>query len=183
MAETLTITGLAGSIRVGSHSRGLLAALARLLPPGTDYAALDIGTLPHYDQDLDAGEGPTPVAAARARVQASDALLIVTPEFNHSIPGVLKNALDWLSRPAFRSSTTYKPVLCATVSPGPLGGVRAQAALRDVLASMLCHLPPAKELVVTQVGQKVVEDTITDAATLTHFEQALRAFLQTIRRP
>lgn len=174
---SLTVTGLAGSIRAASSARILLASVARLLPPGTDYASIDIGALPHYNEDLDHEHGPESVAAARARILESDAVLIITPEFNHSLPGVLKNALDWLSRPAFKSSFINKPVFYATVSPSPLGGVRAQAAMRDTLAAMLCRLPPMKELVVGQVHEKITDGVLTDFATIAHFAQALDHFL------
>ncbi|MCB8875035.1 NADPH-dependent FMN reductase [Acidisoma silvae] len=177
---TLTITGIAGSLRAASASRMTLDGMAGLLPPGTDYASLDIGALPHYNQDQDGESSPESVSAARARIFASDAVLIVTPEFNHSLPGVLKNALDWLSRPAFESGFIDKPVLFATVSPGALGGVRAQAAMRDTLSSMLCRLSPAKELVVAHVGEKITDGKLTDAVTIAHFTQALDSFLTEI---
>ncbi|MCB8880632.1 NAD(P)H-dependent oxidoreductase [Acidisoma cellulosilytica] len=177
---TLTITGIAGSLRAASTARILLEGMASLLPSGSDYAAIDIGALPHYNQDLDDERGPGSVASARARIFASDAVLIVTPEFNHSLPGVLKNALDWLSRPAFKSGFIGKPVLFATVSPGPLGGVRAQAAMRDTLSAMLCRLPPYKELVVGTVGGKITDGKLTDAVTVAHFSQALDRFLAEI---
>jgi chromate reductase len=177
MTTTLTITGISGSIRAASSARIVLEGMARLLPASTDYATVDIGALPHYNQDLDEGEGPETVSAARARVSASDAVLIVTPEFNHSLPGVLKNALDWLSRPAFKSCATGKPMLFATISPGALGGVRAQAALREVLASMLCLLPSTKELVVGHVAEKITDGTLADPATIAHFTRALGHFL------
>ena len=174
---TLTVTGIAGSLRAAATSRIVLEGMARLLPSGTDYATIDIGQMPHYNQDLDGENSPDSVIAARARIFASDAVLIVTPEFNHSLPGVLKNALDWLSRPAFKSGFIDKPVLFATVAPRALGGVRAQAAMRDTLSSMLCRLPPLKELVVSDVGEKITDGVLTDAVTLAHFAQALNRFL------
>jgi chromate reductase len=182
MSTRLTVTGIAGSVRAASSSRIVLEGMASLLPVGTDYASINIAALPHYNEDLDKGEGPEAVAAARARVTESDALLIVTPEFNHSLPGVLKNTIDWLSRPAFKSCLIGKPVLFATFSPGALGGVRAQAAMRDVLSATLCRLPPLKELVVTHVAEKITDGVLTDRTTLSFFADALADFLKDIRR-
>jgi chromate reductase len=115
-------------------------------------------------------------------VAASDALLIVTPEFNHGLPGVLKNTLDWLSRPAFDSSLTGKPVMFATLSPGALGGVRAQSQMRETLASMLCQLVPLPEIAITHVGEKIAGDRLVDEATLKHAGGVLARFLENIAR-
>lgn len=178
MNRQATITGIAGSIRRQSHSQAALRSLAALLPAGTDYAAIDIGALPHYDQDLDGAAAPASVSAARARIAASDAVLIVTPEFNHGIPGVLKNTLDWLSRPAFTSCFVGKPVLFASIGPGILGGVRAQSQLRETLAAMLCRMAPLKELVVTEIADKITDGQLTDTRTLAHFAATLDGFLK-----
>ena len=145
----MKIVGMAGSLREGSYAKMILATLFSLAPDGAECEALDVGRLPHYNQDLEDDTLPDAVVRARQAVEAADAVFIVTPEFNHSVPGVLKNALDWLSRPAFKSCMLGKPVFFCTFSPGALGGVRAQAHLREVLASMLCILPPLHEVAVT----------------------------------
>ncbi|WP_271025496.1 NADPH-dependent FMN reductase [Rhizobium sp. RCAM05973] len=98
MSQTLRIIGLVGSLRAASYSRTVLETIAEMLPDGTKFEAIDIGSLPHYNEDLEKDVLPDPVAYGREMVAASDAVLIVTPEFNHGIPGVLKNTLDWLSR-------------------------------------------------------------------------------------
>jgi chromate reductase len=182
MTQPLTITGIAGSLRATSYSRVVLQSIAALLPAGTRFEALDIGSLPHYNEDLDRDSAPGAVARGRALVAASDAVIIVTPEFNHGIPGVLKNTLDWLSRPAFKSSFIRKPVMFATISPGALGGVRTQSHLREALASMLCRLVPVPEIAITYVNTKVADERLTDAPTLEHIGNVLKTFLSDIAK-
>lgn len=180
VTSSLKIVGIAGSLRAASYSRIVLKAVARLLPEGAEFTAVDIGSLPHYNEDLEREALPSSVAAARARVHACDAVIIVTPEFNHGAPGVLKNALDWLSRPAFTGCMRSKPVLFATLSPGALGGVRAQHALRETLSSMLCRLVSLPEIAITHVGTKVTRDELTDQSTLAFIGNTLEQFLQAI---
>ena len=177
MEQGLRLVGIAGSIRRDSYARAVMHGTARLFPPGTHYEELLPGDLPHYNSDHDNAELPAVVKAARDQVAASDAVLIVTPEFNHGIPGVLKNALDWLSRPAFKSCFVDKPVLFATISPGALGGVRAQHQLRETLSSMLCRLVPLPEVAVTHVAAKVSDGRLSDEAALTFIEGIVQAFL------
>lgn len=181
MPSSLTITGIAGSLRADSYSRIVLASIAEFLPAGTRFETIDAGALPHYNQDLDNAAAPAAVAQARAQVSRSDALLIVTPEFNHGLPGVLKNTLDWLSRPAFSSAMLGKPVMFATLSPGALGGVRAQAQMRETLASMLCRLVALPEIAITQVGAKIAEGKLADTQTRAFIQQVLETFLANVK--
>ena len=177
--STLRITGISGSLRTCSYATAILNSVAALLPAGSEFSSLDIGTLPHYDQDLEA-DLPCVVAQARAQVAAADAVLIVTPEFNHGIPGVLKNTLDWLSRPAFTGCFNGKPVMFITHSPGALGGVRAQYQLRETLSSMLCRLIPLPEIAITQVQSKLDNDRLVDQATQQYIQQTLNTFISAI---
>lgn len=180
MTTSLKIAGIAGSLRSASHSRTVLKSVARLLPAGTAFENIDIGELPHYNEDYEHGTLPPAVVAARAAVAESDAVVIVTPEFNHGLPGVLKNTLDWLSRPAFKSCMVGKPVFFVTLSPGALGGVRAQYQLRETLSSMLCQLVPLPEIAITHVAQKSEHGELTDAATLGFIESQLTRFLEAL---
>lgn len=180
MHSPLNIVGIAGSLRAASYSRIVLDSVARLLPAQAEFGALDIGALPHYNEDIERDSLPKAVTAARARVHACDAVLIVTPEFNHGLPGVLKNALDWLSRPAFTGCMQGKPVFFVTHSPGALGGVRAQHQLRETLSSMLCRLVSLPEIAVTHVGHKVRDQALSDDATLEFIEKALLRFLDEV---
>ena len=174
----LRIAGYAGSLRQDSYSKIVLDALMSMLPTGTHTETLSIGDFPFYNQDLETADGPAQVSQARRQVAEADALLMVVPEFNHGIPGVLKNALDWLSRPAFHSVMAGKPVFFVTLSQGMLGGVRAQYQMRETLASMLCQLYPLPEVAITYAGQKVTEGRLTDEATCQHLNKILQQFLR-----
>lgn len=183
MSTPLNIVGIAGSLRAHSYSHMVLDSVARLLPDHSRFSKIDIGELPHYNEDNDnAGGLPAAVASARAQVMASDALIIITPEFNHGVPGVLKNTLDWLSRPAFDSCLIARPVFFATLSPGALGGVRAQYQLRETLSSILCRLVPMREIAISHVAGKVTDGQVTDAATLTFLQLQLQQFLGALGR-
>lgn len=130
------VLAIPGSLRDGSLNRRLLGAAIELAPEGVVIDVADIGDLPHYDQDLDTSV----VAPFRDHVEAADALLFVSPEFNWSIPGVLKYAIDWVSRPAGRSALAGKPAAIMGVSAGPAGTGRMQMHLRDVLLSTRMHV-------------------------------------------
>lgn len=189
MTQALNVVGIAGSLREASYSRIVLETIVDLLPAGSRFDPIDIGTLPHYNEDLEKTALPVNVAQARDLVARSDAVVLVVPEFNHGIPGVLKNTLDWLSRPAHNSCMKDKPVFFATVSPGALGGVRAQYQLRETLFSMLCRVVALPEIAVTHVGQKVTDGRLVDqgtrdfmAAQLEHFIRAIPARAEPIRK-
>nr|WP_321980025.1 NADPH-dependent FMN reductase [uncultured Cohaesibacter sp.] len=177
MTKTLKVAGICGSLREGAYSRSLMEAMVELLPEGTEFNSVDIGSIPHYNQDQDTANGPEAVLTSRSLIAESDAVLITLPEFNHGIPGVLKNALDWLSRPAFTSCFTNKPVLFATIAPGPLGGVRAQAQMRETLSCMLCKMLPLPEIAVTFAGQKFPNGKLEDEATTKHLQTVIGSFL------
>ncbi len=126
--------GLAGSLRRDSYNVRLLQAAAAKLPPGERMAVWDeLAAVPPFDEDAEHGPAPVAVARLRAAVEAADALIISTPEYNGSIPGQLKNALDWLSRPLETTPLRAKPVAVIGASTGLFGAVWAQADLRRVL--------------------------------------------------
>jgi chromate reductase, NAD(P)H dehydrogenase (quinone) len=128
------ILGVSGSLRRGSHNTGLLRAAADLLPPGVELEIFEgIRDLPPYDADLDSGLAHPAVARLRQAIASADGVLIATPEYNGSIPGVLKNALDWASRPFPENSLRGKPVGVVGASTGLFGAVWAQAETRKVL--------------------------------------------------
>jgi chromate reductase len=132
--EPIRILGLSGSLRAGSHNTSLLRAAAQSLPAGVELAIYDgLRDLPHYDADLDAAGTSPAVAALRAAVAEADGVLIATPEFNGSIPGALKNALDWASRPYGAGALRAKPVAVVGASTGQFGAAWAQADVRRVL--------------------------------------------------
>jgi chromate reductase len=131
------ILGISGSLRGGSHNALLLRAAAEGLPAGAELEVWrGLREIPAYDEDLDRGPAPAAVSALRQAVAAADAVLFATPEYNHSIPGALKNALDWASRPLATNPFRDKPVAVVGSSTGLFGAVWSQAELRKVLAAM-----------------------------------------------
>ncbi len=130
----LRILGLSGSLRRGSHNTSLLRAAAKLLPPGVELEVYeDLGDLPPYDPGRDIQPAELAVARLRRAIADADGVLIATPEYNGSIPGVLKNALDWASRPFPDNVLRGKPVAVMGASTGLFGAVWAQAETRKVL--------------------------------------------------
>jgi chromate reductase, NAD(P)H dehydrogenase (quinone) len=129
----MRILGIAGSLRQDSYNRALLRAARELLPEGVELVEYDLRELPFYDGDVEAAGDPEPVAAFKQAIAEADALLIATPEYNRGIPGVLKNAVDWASRPALASPLTAKPVAIMGASTGRGGTARAQEHLRAAL--------------------------------------------------
>ncbi len=133
----MRVLGISGSLRQGSFNTALLRAAAERLPAGVELVEFDgLRKVPPYDEDLDAAGGSDAAAALRQAVRDADAVLVATPEYNSSIPGQLKNAFDWVSRPAGRSALNGKPAAVVGASTGMFGAVWAQAELRKVLAAM-----------------------------------------------
>ena len=132
----MIVLGISGSLRSDSHNTRLLRAAARELPEGVEFRLLDgLREVPPYDEDDDRDPAPAAVARLREAIAGADALLIATPEYNSSIPGQLKNALDWASRPRATSPLRFKPVAVIGASMGAFGAVWAQAELRKVLGA------------------------------------------------
>ena len=133
----MRVLGVSGSLRRDSHNTRLLRAAGEIVEQrGAEFEVFEgLRAVPPYDEDDDVGAGPSPVAALRQAIAGADAVLFVTPEYNSSIPGVLKNAVDWASRPAAASPLRNKPVAVVGASTGMFGAVWAQAELRKVLAA------------------------------------------------
>jgi chromate reductase, NAD(P)H dehydrogenase (quinone) len=133
----MRILGISGSLRRDSHNTSLLRAAAMSLPPGLELELYHgLGDLPHYNADLDGRPALESVARLREAIAGADGLLIATPEFNGSIPGALKNALDWASRPFPDNALRGKPVAVVGASTGIFGAVWAQAEVRKVLKTI-----------------------------------------------
>ncbi len=128
----MKVLGIAGSLRKGSYNRLLLRAARELAPVGVEIEIYEgLREIPPYDQDVDAAGAPEVVVALRRAIAEAEALLIATPEYNYSVPGVLKNAIDWASRPARGSVLNGKPAAIMGASTGMSGTIRAQLALRQ----------------------------------------------------
>ncbi len=132
--DVIRVAGIAGSLRSGSFNRKLLRSAIELAPDDLKIELLDLRGVPFYDADVEKRGDPDTVAALKRRIREADALLIATPEYQHSLPGVLKNALDWASRPPSDPPLQRKPTAVMGATVGRFGTARAQAELRKVLA-------------------------------------------------
>lgn len=153
----MKVLGISGSLRRDSYNRGLLLEAAEYLPPGTELELYDgLGRLPHYDQDDDTELVHPEVQALRDAIAGADAVLIATPEYNSSVPGALKNAIDWASRPRGNASLDSKPVAVIGTSTGTFGGVWAQADARRILGSARARVLP-NELAIPKAHERLAE--------------------------
>jgi chromate reductase len=175
MTDTVHFVGIAGSLRSGSFSAALLAEIVGMGDARTRITAFPLRDVPLYNQDLEPapGHAPAPVLELRRAIAAADGLVIVSPEYNYGISGVLKNALDWASRPAYKSVLAGKPVLIITNSPGAIGGARAQIQLRQTLIATLSRVVVRPEIVVAHVSTKLTEGRLTDEPTRALFKDGL----------
>ena len=180
----MLVLGLSGSLRRDSHNRKLLRAAAQELPPGSRLAVWEgLAGIPPYDQDLDVAPAPREVRQLRDAIAAADAILISTPEYNHSIPGVLKNALDWASRPAGKSVFRDKPVVVLGSSTGLFGAVWAQAETRKVLQSMGAHVIEDELPVGLADDAFAVDGTLRDPELASRLEQIVDGVVREVRSP
>jgi chromate reductase len=156
MDRQVNILGFAGSLRKDSYNKALLREAVKLVPTGAKIEFFDLEGIPPFNQDLEQSM-PDRVKEFKAKIRAADAILIVTPEYNYSIPGVLKNAIDWASRPYPDNSFQGKPVAMMSASTGLLGGARAQYHLRQVFVFLDMHPINKPEVFVTFAPSKFDE--------------------------
>jgi chromate reductase len=168
MTDPIRLLGLCGSLRRASYNGALLAAAADLAPRAVSLRVHDIGDLPLFNEDVEALGDPAPVAALKAAIARADALLVATPEYNYGVPGPLKNALDWASRPDDASVLAGKPVALLGASLGRMGTVRAQLALRQLFVGTGSVVMPKPELFVPSAwrsfgeGGALVDDALRE---------------------
>jgi chromate reductase, NAD(P)H dehydrogenase (quinone) len=179
----LSVLGLAGSLRARSYNRALLEAAREAAPPGLRLTVHDLDDLPLYNGDLDTDDlRPEPVTRLKAAIAEADALLIATPEYNHGVPGVLHNALDWASRPARRSPLAGKPVGVMGASSGVVGTARAQEQLKLLLLSTLALPLPYPAVLVGRAAEKFEDGRLTDERTREFLAEYLRQLEAWARR-
>lgn len=174
------LVGLPGSLRKDSFSRATLIGLRDILPDKVMLQIFDL-QLPLYNQDDDRSDAPDEVSRFRKGIAGSDGVVIVTPEYNHGIPGVLKNALDWASRPFGKSVLTNKPVLAISISPAFTGGVRAHAQLNETLLSIPALVLGGPQVVIGNIGSKIKEGVLVDQPSLTFALTAVRRIVTLTR--
>ena len=178
----LVVAGIAGSLRRGSFNRGLLRAAVESAPGSMAIQSLEIRDLPLYDADLDVEGGPEVVRGFKAAILAADGIFIATPEYNYSLPGVLKNALDWASRAPERALQN-KPVAIVGATPGRWGTVRSQLALRQMLMFPACRVMPAPVMTIAGAREHFDGDgNLTDDETRAQLVAVLEAFQTWVRQ-
>jgi len=181
--SSLKVVGFAGSLRRASYNRGLLRAAIEGPPAGMEISGFDLEPIPMYNGDVEARGTPEAVEAFKRAIRGADGLLIATPEYNYGVPAVLKNAIDWASRPPKDSPLVGKPVAVMGASPGMGGTIRAQLQLRQsfVFTQTLCMLQP--EVVVAKAQEKFdAAGNLTDESTRAFLAKMLEAFAAWIRR-
>jgi chromate reductase, NAD(P)H dehydrogenase (quinone) len=182
MGNKLKIIGFAGSLRKGSYNRSLLRSAGQLLPQDTILEIFDLSDIPPFNQDLEANM-PAKVNEFKSKIRESDALLIATPEYNYSVPGVLKNAIDYASRPYGDNPFDDKPVAIMSASVGMLGGARAQYHLRQMFVFLNMHPINAPEVIVTSASNKFdAEGNLLDENTKKFLTQLLQNLSSWTRR-
>jgi chromate reductase len=154
MTRPIRVLGFAGSLRRASYNRALLRAAQELAPSDMAIDIFDLDAVPLYNADVEAVGDPEPVTRFKSAIGQADALLLAAAEYNHGISGVMKNAIDWASRPPQGSALSGKPVALLGASPGMTGTARAQAQLRPVLMTTNCYVMPKPEILVPQAPAK-----------------------------
>jgi chromate reductase, NAD(P)H dehydrogenase (quinone) len=181
---TLVVCGIAGSLRQGSYNRALLRTAQELVPEGMEVRIFDrMAEIPPFNQDVEAQGDPEAVQALKQAIRMADALLIATPEYNHGVPGVLKNAIDWASRPPRDSVLAGKPAAIFGASPGVTGTARAQSQLRQAFVFTNTPALAQPEILVYRAHEKFdAEGRLTDEKTREFIRKLLRQLADWTRR-
>ena len=181
--RALRVLGFAGSLRAQSYNRALLRAAKELAPEGMTIDVFDIGEIPLFNEDVEREGVPAAVEAFRDAIRGADALLIATPEYNHGVPGVLKNAIDWASRPPRGSALDGKPVALFGASPGQTGTARSQSQLRQAFVFTNSYALPQPEILVFRAHEKFdAEGRLTDEPTRARIRKLLETLAAWTRR-
>jgi chromate reductase len=174
MSKRLHILGIAGSLRCGSYNRAALRAATQLVPEDATIDIFDLDGIPAFNQDEE--QNPTAkVVELKARIREADAVLIVTPEYNYSVPGVLKNAIDWASRPYGDNAWSGKPAAIMGASVGTIGTARAQYHLRQMFVFLNVFPVNQPEVMIGNAAERFdAEGNLTDEATNDFIRQLLQ---------
>ncbi len=182
MSKPIRILGIAGSLRRDSYNRAALRAATALVPEGATLETFELDGIPIFNQDEDQNP-PAKVAELKRRIREADAILFVTPEYNYSVPGVLKNAIDWASRPYGDSAWNGKPAAIMGASPGILGTARAQYHLRQILVFLNMFPINQPEVMIGNAAARFdKEGNLTDETTKDFIRQLLQNLVEWTRR-
>ena len=174
------LLALPGSVRRASVSKAILRTLRETAPAHVAIEIFELDDIPIYNQDFD-HDPPAPVRALREAIKAADGLIVLSPEYNHGMSGVIKNAIDWVSRPGYASILANKAVAVFTTSESPLGGARAQADLHKMFLSTLSRVAPGREVSFGSTGKNIVDGKLVDAALLKRAWALIESLLAEIR--
>jgi NAD(P)H-dependent FMN reductase len=180
------VLGISGSLRRGSYNSALLRAATRLMPPEATLEVAGIRGIPLYDADVEAQGIPATVSQLKEAIVSADGVLLVTPEYNNSLPGVFKNAIDWLSRPASDIRRVFggRPFAVIGASPGGFGTLLSQTAWLPVLRTLGTQPWFGARLMVSRAGNVFDEaGTLKDATVEEHLRQFLAGYVSFLRRP
>lgn len=178
----LNLIAIAGSLRKGSYNRALLETAQELAPENVDIEMIDIGNLPLFNEDLEA-DFPGEAQQLKQKIEKSDGILVSTPEYNRSIPGVLKNAIDWSSRPYGKNSWEKKPVYVIGASIGGIATAIAQSHLKHSLLYLDAHVLGQPEFYLGNAGGKFDENgKLTDQETRDFLKEAVETFVKFARK-
>lgn len=175
------LLGISGSLRSQSTNTAVLKTLSNRLGHQVEMSLFALNEIPLYNSDLEAQMLPASVAVLKDAIEQADGLIICSPEYNYGTSGVLKNALDWASRPGFNSPLKNKPVLIMTSSPGALGGVRAQAQLRETLSATLSRVIRGPQIVIPGVNEKIKDGSFIDEKTIEFMLAAIDDLISEIK--
>ncbi|MEB2517636.1 NADPH-dependent FMN reductase [Pseudomonas sp. YuFO20] len=175
------LLGISGSLRSQSTNTAVLKTLSTRLDNRASMSLFPLNDIPLYNSDLEQESLPASVVMLKEQISKADGLIICSPEYNYGTSGVLKNALDWASRPGFQSPLKNKPVLIMTSSPGVLGGVRAQAQLRETLSATLSRVVYSPQIVIAGVNQKIHDGRFVDEITIEFMLAAVDHLVTEIR--
>lgn len=182
MANEISILGFAGSLRRASYNRALLSAALELIPQDAALKIFDLEGIPSFNQDMEAVP-PERVKEFKSKIKSADAILIATPEYNYSVPGVLKNALDWASRPPTDNAFDGKPVALMGASTGMVGTARAQYHLRQTFVILNAHPLNRPEVMVPFAPEKIDGNgRVTDQKTKDKIRELLESLVTWTRR-
>ncbi len=182
VSKPVRILGIAGSLRRESYNRAALRAATQLLPEGATLETFELDGIPGFNQDEEQNP-PAKVTELKRRIREADAILIVTPEYNYSIPGVLKNAIDWASRPYGDSAWNGKPAAIMGASIGTIGTARAQYHLRQMMVFLNMFPVNQPEVMIGNASERFdAEGNLTDDATKDFIRQLLQNLMDWTRR-
>jgi chromate reductase len=182
MSKTVRILGIAGSLRRESYNRGALRAATELVPEGASIEIFELDAIPGFNQDEEL-QPPAKVVELKRLIREADAILIVTPEYNYSVPGVLKNAIDWASRPYGDSAWNGKPAAIMGASIGAIATARAQYHLRQMMVFLNMYPINQPEVMIGNAAERFDENgNLTDETTKNYIRQLLQNLVEWTRR-